>query len=71
VQAILDEVPASARDLLKALRGLMRWAKRNGRIKVDPTAEVDPPPMEPSQGYAEVASRARCRCVSALSRDAA
>jgi integrase len=54
VQAILDEmreVPASARDLLKALRGLMRWAKRNGRIKVDPTAEVDPPPMEPSQGY--------------------
>jgi hypothetical protein len=54
VQAILDEmreVPASARDLLKALRGLMRWAKRNGRIKVDPTVEVDPPPMEPSQGY--------------------
>ena len=54
VQAILDdmrEVPASARDLLKALRGLMRWAKRNGRIKVDPTAEVDPPPMKPSEGY--------------------
>jgi hypothetical protein len=39
VQAILDdmrEVPVSARDLLKALRGLMRWAKRNDRIKVDP-----------------------------------
>jgi hypothetical protein len=54
VQAILDdmrEVPASARDLLKALRGLMRWAKRNGRIKVDPTAEVDPPPMKASDGY--------------------
>jgi integrase len=54
VQIILDEmrdVPASARDLLKALRGLMRWAKRNGRIKVDPTAEVDPPPMKPSDGF--------------------
>jgi integrase len=53
VQAILDdmrEIPAAARDLLKALRGLMRWAKRNGRIKVDPGAEVDPPPMEPSEG---------------------
>jgi integrase len=54
VQAILDdmrEVPVSARDLLKALRGLMRWAKRNDRIKVDPTAEVDPPPKKQSDGY--------------------
>jgi integrase len=54
VQAIIDdmrEVPASARDLLKALRGLMRWAKRNGRIKFDPAAEIDAPPLKPSNGF--------------------
>jgi hypothetical protein len=54
LQAILDTMagtPAVARDILKALAALMRFARVTGVIKIDPTVDVVPPPMKESEGY--------------------
>lgn len=55
VEAGIDErreTPAQARNYLDALKGLFRWAKKNGHVNTDPTAGVEPPRrMREGQGF--------------------
>lgn len=43
--------PAQARHFLDAMRGLFRWAKHAGHVKVDPTAGVSNPPQKKGDGF--------------------
>ncbi|MGH6792151.1 MAG: tyrosine-type recombinase/integrase, partial [Methyloceanibacter sp.] len=43
--------PAQARNFLDAMRGLFRWAKHAGHVKVDPTAGVSNPPRKKTEGF--------------------
>jgi site-specific recombinase XerD len=43
--------PAQARNFLDAMRGLFRWAKGAGLVKVDPTADVRNPKRKTSDGF--------------------
>ena len=45
------KTPAQARHFLDTMRGLFRWAKKAGMIKVDPTAGVDSPPRKEGPGF--------------------
>ncbi len=46
------KTPSQARNFLDAMRGLFRWAKRAGHVKVDPTAGVENPPRKGGDGFA-------------------
>lgn len=43
--------PAQARNFLDAMRGLFRWAKKSGLVKVDPTLGVANPPRKAGDGF--------------------
>lgn len=43
--------PAQARNFLDAMRGLFRWAKKAGLVRIDPTAGVDNPPRKAGEGF--------------------
>jgi integrase len=43
--------PHSARNFLDAMRGLFRWAKKAGLVKVDPTAGVGNPKCKTGDGF--------------------
>lgn len=45
------ETPAQARNFLDAMRGLFRWAKRNGKVKIDPTMGVENPRRQKGDGF--------------------
>jgi hypothetical protein len=71
----MREVPATARDILKALVSLARFARATGVIKIDPTVELIAPPMKASDGYLTWTSRrsqatSRCRRWRSTSRSA-
>lgn len=44
--------PSQARNFLDAMRGLFRWARTVGHIKVDPTVGVKNPKRKKGQGFA-------------------
>jgi integrase len=43
--------PHAARNFLDAMRGLFRWAKHAGHVKVDPTAGVSNPKTKTGDGF--------------------
>jgi integrase len=43
--------PAAARNFLKTMRGLFRWALEAEHVSVDPTAGVKDPPEQRSEGF--------------------
>lgn len=43
--------PAQARNFLDAMRGLFRWAKKAGMVKIDSTASVENPPKPKGHGF--------------------
>jgi len=43
--------PAQARNFLDAMRGLFRWAKSAGLVKIDPTGGVHNPKRKTSDGF--------------------
>jgi integrase len=43
--------PAQARNFLDAMRGLFKWAKSAGHVKVDPTAGVKNPARKKTDGF--------------------
>ena len=43
--------PSQARNFLDAMRGLFRWAKSAGHIKIDPTADVKNPKRKKGHGF--------------------
>lgn len=43
--------PAQARNFLDAMRGLFRWARKAGLVRVDPTADVENPPRKKGDGF--------------------
>ena len=45
------KTPFQARHFLDTMRGLFRWAKKAGLVKVDPTADVDAPRRKHGPGY--------------------
>jgi integrase len=45
------KTPAQARHFLDTMRGLFRWAKRAGMVRVDPTVGVDSPPRKDGPGF--------------------
>lgn len=45
------DTPHQARHFLDAMRGLFRWATKQGHIKTDPTAGVDDPARPDSEGF--------------------
>lgn len=54
IQAGLEKrsaTPAQARNFLDAMKGLFRWAKRNGYVTVDPTAGIDNPKRAKGDGF--------------------
>ena len=46
------DTPSAARNFLDTMRGLFRWAKGRGHVRVDPTVGVDPPRRRRSGGFA-------------------
>src|SRR5262249_31384161 len=45
------KTPFQARHFLDTMRGLFRWAKKAGLVKVDPTTDVDAPRRKQGPGY--------------------
>jgi len=46
------DTPAQARNFLDAMRGLFRWAVKQGKhLKIDPTADVSNPRKEATEGF--------------------
>ena len=45
------ETPAQARNFLDCMRGLFRWAKKAGHVKVDPTLNVKNPKKPNGKGF--------------------
>jgi len=43
--------PHQCRNFLDAMRGLFRWAKHAGHVKIDPTAGVSNPPRKQGDGF--------------------
>lgn len=43
--------PAQARNFLDAMRGVFRWARKAGLVKVDPTAGIENPPRRKGDGF--------------------
>jgi integrase len=46
-----SKTPAQARNFLDAMRGLFRWAKDAGHVRVDPTAGVKNPKRKKGAGF--------------------
>ena len=46
-----SHTPAQARNFLDAMRGLFRWAKAAGLVKVDPTVRVHNPKRKTTDGF--------------------
>lgn len=47
-----SSTPSAASNFLDTMRGLFRWAKERGHVRVDPTADVKLPKRRKSQGFA-------------------
>src|SRR5262249_51880723 len=45
------KTPAPAHHFLETMRGLFKWAKKAGMVKVDPTADVDAPRRKEGPGF--------------------
>lgn len=45
------KTPCQARNFLDAMKGLFRWALKNGHVRTDPTAAVENPPRRKSKGF--------------------
>src|SRR5262245_38620851 len=45
------KTPAQAHHFLETMRGLFKWAKKAGMVKVDPTADVDAPRRKEGPGF--------------------
>lgn len=43
--------PGAARDFIKSMRGLFKWAHKSGFIKTDPSADVKQPPRKAGPGF--------------------
>jgi integrase len=54
IEAGLDrrsQTPAAARNFLDTMKGLFRWARKRGHVKVDPTAAAEPPKRKKGKGF--------------------
>ena len=45
------KTPAPAHHFLETMRGLFKWAKKAGMVKIDPTADVDAPRRKEGPGF--------------------
>jgi integrase len=47
-----SKTPSAARNFLDTMKGLFRWARKRGHIKVDPTAlDIEPPKRKKGVGF--------------------
>ena len=46
-----SKTPAAARNFLDTMKGLFRWAKKRGHLKIDPTLGAEPPKRKKGQGF--------------------
>jgi site-specific recombinase XerD len=47
-----SKTPSAARNFLDTMKGMFRWAKKRGHVKVDPTAtDIEPPKRKKSKGF--------------------